>query len=74
MTSALQGDSGTGKADKGTDKLREWDSDMGEWGGEGFRKSENFADVMNRSPLSFQLVSDDDVVSQEVFHMALEGH
>ena len=41
---------------------------------EGFRKSENFADVMNRSPLSFQLVSDDDVVSQEVFHMALEGH
>ena len=41
---------------------------------EGFRKSEKFADVMNRSPLSFQLVSDDDVVSQEVFHMALEGH
>ena len=38
----------SGKADKSTDKLIEWDSDIV---GEGVKKSENFADVIDVSPL-----------------------
>ena len=30
MTSALEGEGGRGKADRGTDRLREWDSDKRE--------------------------------------------
>ena len=37
---------GSGKADKDTNKLREWDSDKGEG-----IKSENVADVINGNPL-----------------------
>ena len=32
MMSAFQGGGDSEKADKGTDKLREWESDKGEWG------------------------------------------
>ena len=50
MTSVLRGEGGgvTPKADDSTDKLRECDSDKG---GEGVRKSENFADVICTCPI-----------------------
>ena len=49
MTCALtRGGEDSGKADKGTDKLREWDSDKE--GGAG-KKSVNFADIINGNPL-----------------------
>ena len=37
MTSAPKGEGGSGKADKGTGKLREWDSDKGDRGGQKIR-------------------------------------
>ena len=43
MTSALEGVRGTPKADEGTDKLPEFDSEKG---GGGQKISENFADVI----------------------------
>ena len=52
MTSALQGEGGSGKADEGTDKLLEWDSNKGEE----VRKSGNFWDVINGSSLGVRVL------------------